>query len=151
MCSLSRKSRRHQIPLSVSKCYSWEVWAIKGSSWNKSNYVGRTPIHVIKKSLHFILCVWVSCLHICLHIPCAPGAQGGQKAALDLLDLELQKVVSCHVGAENWTRVLCRAASPLTTELSLQPYQLYSSRQLWLIQLSSNVEIGTRTIVSHWG
>lgn len=28
-----------------------------------------------------------------------PGAQGGQKGALDLLELEVQMVVSCHVGA----------------------------------------------------
>jgi hypothetical protein len=43
------------------------------------------------------------------------GAQGGQKRILDLLRLELQMVVSCHIGAGNQTGVL------LSTETSLQP------------------------------
>jgi hypothetical protein len=32
---------------------------------------------------------------------CTPGAQGGQKRPLDLLDLEVQVVVNCHVAAGN--------------------------------------------------
>lgn len=28
-----------------------------------------------------------------------PGALGGQKKVLDFLEMELQRVVSCHVGA----------------------------------------------------
>ena len=31
-----------------------------------------------------------------------PGASGDQKNALGSLELELQMVVSCHVGAETW-------------------------------------------------
>jgi hypothetical protein len=34
-----------------------------------------------------------------IDIPCVPGAQGGQKKALDLLGLEFQTVVSHHVDA----------------------------------------------------
>jgi hypothetical protein len=38
-----------------------------------------------------IVCVWA----------CVPGAQSGQKRELDPLELELQMVVSCFVGAGN--------------------------------------------------
>lgn len=40
---------------------------------------------------------------------CVHDAQGGQKRAQDLLELELQMVVSCHVGEEH-TRVPAKAA-----------------------------------------
>jgi hypothetical protein len=43
-----------------------------------------------------------------------PGAPRGQKRVLDLLGLELQTVVRCHV-------VLGRTVSALNPELSLQP------------------------------
>lgn len=32
-----------------------------------------------------------------------PGAHGGQKRALDIQELELQKIVSCPVGSRNET------------------------------------------------
>lgn len=35
-----------------------------------------------------------------------PGVCGDQKRALDLLKLEFQVIVSCHVDAESITRVL---------------------------------------------
>jgi hypothetical protein len=41
----------------------------------------------------FILCALVFCLHVCLMLPHALG-------------LELQTVLSCCVGARNWTQVL---------------------------------------------
>lgn len=40
-------------------------------------------------------------LYVCAPTTCVPGAQGSQKNLSDSLDLELQMVVSCHVGAEN--------------------------------------------------
>lgn len=39
---------------------------------------------------------------------CVSDAYGGQKAALDHLELEIQTIVKCHVGAENQTWVLCK-------------------------------------------
>ena len=39
------------------------------------------------------------CLYACLCTLCVPDACGGQKKVSDLLDLELQMIVSCHVGA----------------------------------------------------
>ena len=44
------------------------------------------------------------CMNICLHTclcSCVLGDQGGQNKASDALCLELQMVLSCHVGAEN--------------------------------------------------
>lgn len=40
------------------------------------------------------------------------GACGSQRRELDLLELESQMVVSCYVGAENQTRVLCILPAP---------------------------------------
>lgn len=49
------------------------------------------------------------------------GALGGQKRVWDPLELELQVVMSCRVGAEKQTQVLCRNSSALNHCLSLQP------------------------------
>lgn len=42
----------------------------------------------------------MSCLHVCLHTMCMPSAHKSQKVS-ELLLLELQKIVSCLVGAWN--------------------------------------------------
>lgn len=47
--------------------------------------------------LIFILCVWPLSDCIYVHYMMA-GAHGGQKRDLDLLELDLQIVMSCHVG-----------------------------------------------------
>lgn len=49
-----------------------------------------------------------------LHAMC--NAHCGQKWASVLLELELQKAVSCHMGAETEPRSSARATSTLTTE-----------------------------------
>lgn len=46
------------------------------------------------------------CVGICLH---ACSAWRGQKKASDSLELELQTIVSCHVGARNQTLILCKS------------------------------------------
>ena len=43
---------------------------------------------------------------------CMPDACGNQKTVLDPLELELQKVVSHHVGTGNQTQVLCKNECP---------------------------------------
>jgi hypothetical protein len=50
--------------------------------------------------------------------PCVLSALGGQREASDLLELELQMVVSDHVGAGNQTWVFYENLS--TSEPSLQ-------------------------------
>jgi hypothetical protein len=40
---------------------------------------------------------------------CMPGAHGGHKRALDPLELELQGVVSYHMGAGNQIQVLSKS------------------------------------------
>lgn len=44
---------------------------------------------------------------VCMY-SCTPHAciYGGQRKALDILELELERVESCHLGAENQTQVL---------------------------------------------
>ena len=44
--------------------------------------------------------MFLFCLHVSMYTMYMPGAQGGQKRALDYLELELQVVGSSHVGWE---------------------------------------------------
>jgi hypothetical protein len=48
-----------------------------------------------------ILYVWVSCLHICLCTMYVLGTGRSQKEVPKPFELELESVVSCHVGAGN--------------------------------------------------
>ena len=47
-------------------------------------------------------------MYVC--ITCVPGAYGGPKAS-DPLNLELQMVVSCHVGAGKQTNALYKSTT----------------------------------------
>lgn len=49
-----------------------------------------------------VLCVCFICMYVCT--TCMPGALGGWKVS-DSVELELQMVVSCHVGAWNQTQI----------------------------------------------
>lgn len=59
------------------------------------------------------LCVWVCCLHLCIHTTMsAPGPHRGQKNVSDSLELELEVCDLPGVCAENWTpRVLCKRST----------------------------------------
>lgn len=46
-------------------------------------------------------CIGVFCLYVCLCTICVSSALRGQKRALDPLELELEVVGSCHMGARN--------------------------------------------------
>lgn len=64
-----------------------------------------------------ILCAWLFCLCVC---KCK--AHRSQKWALELLELELPTVFSCHASAVKWTRVLCKSNQcfqPLLSHLSI--------------------------------
>jgi hypothetical protein len=45
-------------------------------------------------------------MHLCIHTTFGPGTHGSQKRAMGTLALELQMVVSCHVGTVNLNWVL---------------------------------------------
>uniref|UniRef100_A0A8C8ULU8 Uncharacterized protein n=1 Tax=Peromyscus maniculatus bairdii TaxID=230844 RepID=A0A8C8ULU8_PERMB len=60
-----------------------------------------SPLDLVKVSQG---CVF--CLHVCLGIVCIPGSHRSQKRRSDLLEMELQIIVRCHVGARNQTPVL---------------------------------------------
>lgn len=70
-----------------------------------------------------ILCVWVFCLHACLHTTYLSGAHRRQQKASDSWELELQVVGSHHVGAGNQAQGLCKSSSALHTG-PLQPSSL---------------------------
>jgi hypothetical protein len=70
------------------------------------------------------------CLHVCMCSRCVQCLRRVEQAILDPLEVELQMIVSCHVGSRKWTWVLCTlncwAVSPidlLVRKLELQfPY-----------------------------
>ena len=66
---------------------------------------------------------WVLCLHVCIYMCICLVTHRGQKRALEPLELELQMVVSCYVGARNQTWVLCKNNKHvlLTAEKSPHP------------------------------
>jgi hypothetical protein len=68
--------------------------------------------HLSPSKAHFILCVWVSCLHLCT--TWVPGSCGGQKRASDPLDME-QVVVSLQVCTVYRPHVLTIGPAPLKT------------------------------------
>lgn len=49
-------------------------------------------------------------LPLCACAPCASNAYGGQKRAMESLELEPQTFLSCHKGARNQTGVLCKSS-----------------------------------------
>lgn len=57
--------------------------------------------------LIFVFCAWL--LPACVYIICVPGAREGQKRGSNPLEMELQVIVSYHVGCENWTYILCNS------------------------------------------
>ena len=53
---------------------------------------------------------WVFYLYLCQCTPSMPVIYGSQKKVLDALELKLQVVVSCHVGAGNWIHVFWKSS-----------------------------------------
>ena len=63
--------------------------------------------------VYMCICVYVyMCICVYMYV-CVPCPQGGQRGTQDLRELELQAVVSCHVGAGNQTRSSVRRARAL--------------------------------------
>lgn len=74
----------------------------------------------LKKYVHVCVPTWLYVHHV------GAGAYGGQKRAPDHLKLDFQMIERCHVGAGNWTQILCKNSKcSLTTEPSPQPLSLY--------------------------
>jgi hypothetical protein len=69
------------------------------------------------------VCVCVACLYVCASYVCLVSRL--QKRVLDCLKLELQMVVSHHVGAGNWTPgLLQEQPALLTTAIFLAPHTI---------------------------
>lgn len=63
------------------------------------------PFNITKRNFKFIYCFMCMSVFVCL----CECAFEDQKKALDALGLELQMVVSHHVGTCNQTHVLCNS------------------------------------------
>lgn len=85
-------------------------------------------------------------------IPYVPGTCGGQKKAQDLLDLELQTAVCCHVGTGNQTQVsLDEEPGLLIPEPSFQPQSNNLSERDFLVMVSdSNWALGYTVLGMMW-
>lgn len=69
--------------------------------------------------IYWFYFVCLSALPACMCTICVSGAYGSQKKVLDFLDLQLQDVVSSHVGPGNWSEVrVTRALNHETTPLA---------------------------------
>lgn len=53
----------------------------------------------------YILCVRIFCLHAHICTTCVPSAGGSQKRVSDLLEMEFQTILNCHVSVGNSTWV----------------------------------------------
>lgn len=77
--------------------------------WHPLLYSSRIPaLNLSFRFIYFILCVSFG-LYICMYTTWIPGVHGGQTRALGPLELELHRVTNQHVGAVDWTRVLCKS------------------------------------------
>ena len=56
---------------------------------------------ILEKNCLYLMCLSAlpECMYVCT--PCACSAHGGQKKVLGVMELELQVVMSCSVGAGN--------------------------------------------------
>lgn len=58
-------------------------------------------LYLINRHLLFLVYVYgcFACMNVCA--TCASTARAGWKTASDTLELELRKIISCHVGVRN--------------------------------------------------
>lgn len=59
--------------------------------------------------LFYFMCMSVLPVYMYVSTMSMSDARGGQKKELDPLELELWRIVSYRVGAENRTQVLCKS------------------------------------------
>lgn len=74
-------------------------------------------IFFLKKICVFLCYVYMYTMYL-------PGVSGSQKRAMNLWEVMLLTVLSCHVGDEINLWSSARAAVRMTAELSLQPYEI---------------------------
>lgn len=66
------------------------------------------------------------CLYMCLCITYRPGACGVRKRLTDPLELDLQMVLSHHVGTRDKIQVICKKTSALNCCV-ISPAPLYAN------------------------
>ena len=87
------------------------IWVFVSSVRNKSKILETKTYRSICFFTHvyFYIVYMNVCLQVCVYTKCATCAHRGQKRVSDVLELELQVVVSLPVDAGNWTHVLCKS------------------------------------------
>lgn len=93
-------SHHFETPLGSSKCeHILRAMYSLGASLGRS--LGKAELRNLS--------VWVFGLNLCMPTFCVPGVQKDQKKVLDPLQMKLQRVVTHHVCAGNWTPVLWKS------------------------------------------
>lgn len=89
-----------------------DVWEIQIKQWYNllCNFL---IVLFLFRFICFILHVWSFYLHLCMFTTCVLGACGGQERVSDALELQLQTVLTHHVGTANCTLVVCKSISDL--------------------------------------
>lgn len=142
-CLLSCKGRQKQ-----SVCMYTETALIWTSFSNQVCHTDPRCHGFLPFQFQDILRVEVFYLQFCL-CTCLCSVCGDQKRALDSLDLQLQKVVSCHVAARNQTRIHCKQLVLLATEpSSLQHPPLICANQIKKHPVQSQVVISSQSSVT---
>ena len=80
------------------------LWSLRHTKllFNRDPQLGNNFAYI------FYYFIYMSVLPICLSV-CHAHARGSQKRSLDPLELQLEMVVSCHVGAGNKIQVFCKS------------------------------------------
>ena len=94
------------------RCFAWPVY-FKGQFVSILTYldISHTEIDFyVLKMLFYILLLFLFYEHGYICVPWVSSSHGGQKRASDPLKLELQTIVSYHMGAGNQTCVLCKSS-----------------------------------------
>lgn len=89
-------------------------WLGKNNYWTLTSVIcavtwNRTSVFLFKKCSEILFIFMSVCVKWCLCTKCGSACRA-QKKVLDHLELEFQKIVSCHIGVGSWTLVLLKSS-----------------------------------------
>lgn len=98
-------------------------WLIYFLLWGRASFFLLKVMFYIYFIINIILCVWVSCLHVCLCVMCKLGAWRGQKEGTEFPVTEVtgayELLNGCWLGMEpqsSWRAAVLLVAEPSSPE-----------------------------------
>ena len=97
---------------------SWNVMSVarKETAYSfiwiqgKTSHIEKLRIIGLITRIFYYIALNFDYMYVGMCTICVPGACGDKKAVSDSLELQLKMVVICHVGARNWTQILCKSS-----------------------------------------